>query len=126
MHYNNPLFKEEYLQGRECTIAYDMDSSNHVWLIENGAYIQFDLIESRYKDRGLEEVSLMKTKQRHLVKAEEKQKTQAEVDLAKAIGVIAESSAECLHPSIKGIRNNRKREQIRTHKNHVKEVESNV
>ena len=126
MHYHNPLFKEEYLQGRECTIAYDMDNSNHVWLIENGAYIQFDLIESRYKDRGLEEVSLMKTKQRHLVKAEEKQKTQAEVDLAKAIGVIAESSAECLHPSIKGIRNNRKREQIRTHKNHVKEVESNV
>lgn len=30
MHYHNALFKEEYLQGKECEIAYDMDSSNHV------------------------------------------------------------------------------------------------
>lgn len=126
MHYHNPLFKEEYLQGKECEVAYDMDSSNHVWLIENGAYIQFDLIESRYRDKGLDEVLQMKTKQRKLVKTEEKQKTQAEVDLAKAIQLIAETSTECARPSIKGIRNNRQREQMRTHKNHVKEVASNV
>lgn len=103
-----------------------MDSSNHVWLIENGVYIQFDLIESRYRDKCLDEVSQMKTKQRKLVKVEEKQKTQAEVDLAKAIQLIAETSTECVKPSIKGIRNNRQREQMRTHKNHVKEVASNV
>ena len=126
MHYHNPLFKEEYLQGKECEVAYDMDSSNHVWLIENGAYIQFDLIESRYRDKGLDEVLQMKTKQRKLVKTEEKQKTQAEVELAKAIQVIAETSTECAKPSIKGIRNNRQREQMRAHKNHVKEVASNV
>ena len=126
MHYHNPLFKEEYLQGKECEVAYDMDSSNHVWLIENGAYIQFGLIESRYRDKGLDEVLQMKTKQRKLVKTEEKQKTQAEVELAKAIQVIAETSTECAKPSIKGIRNNRQREQMRAHKNHVKEVASNV
>lgn len=103
MHYHNPLYKEEYLQGIECEVAYDMDSSNHVWLIENGAYIQFDLIESRYRDKGLDKVSLMKIKQRKLVKVEEKQKTQAEVDLAKAIQLIAETSTECARPSIKGM-----------------------
>lgn len=126
MHYHNALFKEEYLQGRECEVAYNMDSSNHVWLIENGAYIQFDLIESRYRDKGLEDVSDMKSRQRELVRKEQRQKTQAEVDLTKAIQLIADSSRKDFSPSIKGIRSNRQKEQMRTHKNHVKEVAANV
>lgn len=63
LHYHNPLFNEEYLQGKECTVAYDMDNSNHIWLIENGAYIQFDLIEKRFHGKGLDDVSFMKSKQ---------------------------------------------------------------
>ena len=65
--------------------------SNHIWLIENGAFIQFDLIESRYRSKGLEDVSDMKSRQRELVRKEQRQKTQAEVDLTKAIQLIADS-----------------------------------
>lgn len=54
-----------------------MDSSNHIWFIENGAYIQFDLIEKRFQGKGLDDVSSMKSKQRELVKRVSKQKTQA-------------------------------------------------
>lgn len=126
MHYHNPLFREEYLQGKECEVAYDMDNSNHIWLIENGVFIQFDLIESRYRDKGLEDVSDMKSRQRELVRKEQRQKTQAEVDLTKAIQLIADSSRKDFSPSIKGIRSNRQKEQMRTHKNHVKEVAENV
>ena len=125
LHYHNPLFREEYLQGKECEVAYDMDSSNHIWLIENGKYIQFDLIESRFMGKGLDDVTLMKSKQRELVKREAQQKTQAEVDLAKAIQLIANSATINTQPSTKGIRNNRQREQIKTHKKYAGEVVAN-
>ena len=126
LHYHNPLFREEYLQGKECVVAFDMDSSNHIWLIENGKYIQFDLIESRFMDKGLDDVALMKSKQRELVKREGKQKTQAEVDLTKAIQLIADSCVVQVQPSTKGIRSNRQREQVKQHKNYVGEVIANV
>jgi len=122
LHYHNALYKENYLQGKECTVAYDMDSSNVVWLLENGAYIKFDLIEKRFLDKGLEDVKLMKSRQKELVKKEQPQKTQAEIDLMKAIQVIADSTSSQGKPSVKGIRNNRQREQIREHKNYVGEV----
>lgn len=126
LHYHNPLYKEEYLQGKECTVAYDMDSSNAIWLIENGAYIQFDLIESRFKDKNLYEVQDMKERQRKLVKEEQGTKTQAEIDLAKSIQMIADLASNKTQPSIKGIRDNRKREQIKEHKHHMKEVMADV
>ena len=126
LHYHNPLFREEYLQSKECVVAFDMDSSNHIWMIENGKYIQFDLIESRFMDKGLNDVALMKSKQRELVKREGKKKTQAEVDLTKAIQLIADSCVVQVQPSTKGIRSNRQREQAKTHKKYVGEVVANV
>lgn len=126
LHYHNVLYREEYLQGKECTVAYDRDSANHIWLIENGAYIKFDLIESRFKDKDLENVGVMKSKQRELVKREAKLKTQAEIDLTKSIQMIADLASNKTEPTVKGIRDNRKREQIKEHKNHMKEVMAHV
>lgn len=126
LHYHNKLYKEEYLRGNECDVAFDPDSSNRVWVIQNGMYIQFDLIESRFKDKTLDNVQSMKNKQKDLVKREQKEKTQAEVDLIRHIENIAESASNNIKPSIKNIRNNRKREQIKEHKHHVKEVMNNV
>lgn len=126
LHYHNVLYKEEYLQGKECTVAYDRDSANHVWLIKNGAYIQFDLIESRFKDKDLEDVGAMKSKQRELVRREAKLKTQAEIELTKSIQTIADLAFNKTKLTVKGIRDNRKREQIKEHKHHIKEVMTNV
>lgn len=126
MHYHNKLYKEEYLRGNECIIAFDSDSTNRVWVIENGAYIQFDLIERRFKDKTLDNVQSMKNKQKDLVRREQKEKIQAEVDLIRHIENIAESVSNNIKPSIKNIRNNRNREQIKEHKHHVKEVMNNV
>ena len=126
LHYHNPLFKEEYLQGKECKVAYDMDNSSYIWLIENGAYIQFDLIEKRFQDKGIEDVMTMKNRQKELVKKVRPQKTQAEIDLARAIQLIADTKIVQSEPSIKGIRSNRKREQIKQHRNLGKEVVTNV
>ena len=68
----------------------------------------------------------MKKKQRDLVKREQKEKTQAEVDLIRHIENIAESASNNIKPSIKNIRNNRNREQMKEHKHHVREVMDNV
>ena len=110
------------MEGHSCEVAYDTDSSNRVWMIENGSYIQFDLTESRFKDKSLEAVAGMKSRQRQLVKAEQENKTQAEIDLARSIRLITDSAKKNENVSIKNIRENRKKEEIKVHKNHVREV----
>ncbi len=122
LFYHNRLYQEDYLEGRSCEVAYDPDSSNRVWLIENGSYIQFELIQSRFKNKSLEAVAGMKSKQRHLVKAEQENKTQAEIDLARSIRLITDGVKKNENVSIKNIRENRKKEEIKAHKNHVREA----
>lgn len=120
--YHNKLYQEAYLEGRSCEVAYDPDSSNRVWMIENGSYIQFDLTQSRFKNKSLEAVEGMKAKQRQLVKAEQENKTQAEIDLARSIRLITDGAKKNENVSIKNIRENRKKEEIKVHKNHVREA----
>lgn len=124
MHYHNSLYREQYLDGKECEAAYDPDMSNMVWLLEKGTYIPFELIETRFKDMEVEKIRLLKEKQRKIVKEEVAGRTQAEIDLARSIGAIVEcvELRELETPSIKNIRNNRKQEQRKTHKHLAKEV----
>ena len=122
LHYHNNLYRESYLEGKECLVAYDPDSANNVWVIENGSFINFELIESRFKNKTLDDVTNMKLKQRQIVKKEEKNKTQAEIDLARNIQLIADMASEKDSPSIKNIRENRQAEQLKSHKNFVKEA----
>lgn len=126
MHYHNQLFREQYLQGKECVVVYDPDDTGRVWLIEKGGYIPFELIESRFKDKRLKDVEDMKQQQRELVKQETANRTQAEIDLVGHIQVIANKTVGEGHSSVKDIRGNRKKEQSRTHKNLVKEAVKNV
>lgn len=122
LHYHNNLYRESYLERKECLVAYDPDSSNYVWVIENGAFIRFELIETRFKNKSIDDVESMKLKQRQIVKKEEKNKTQAEIDLARNIKLIADMASGKDSPSIKNIRENRQVEQLKSHKNFVKEV----
>ena len=96
-------------------VAYNPDDVSHVWLVENGSYINFELIESRYRDKSLLEVESLQTEQKELVKAFSDANTQAQIDLANFIETIASTAASEGNTSIKGIRSNRKREQAKTH-----------
>ena len=80
------------------------------------------LTQSRCKKKSLEAVADMKSKQRHLVKAEQENKTQAEIDLARSIRLITDGVKKNENVSIKNIRENRKKEEIKVHKNHVREA----
>ena len=126
MHYHNINYREQYLNGKECLAAYNPDNVCQIWLIENGSYIPFDLIESRYREKNLTGVQEMKQRQRDLVRQEAENKTQAEIDLAGHIGVIAGTTGEQRKPSVKNIRANREKEQRKLHKDLGKEVTVNV
>lgn len=121
MHYHNANYREQYLQGKECVVAYNQENVGKVWLIENGCFVPFDLIESRFKDKDLCEVLDMKEKQKGLLKKEGEDKLQAEIDLARKIGVVV-SLSDPGTGSIKDIRKNRKREQHKNHKDLIGEV----
>ena len=126
MHYHNKLFREQYLNGKECIVAYNPDNVCQIWLIENGVYIPFDLIESRFREKDLTGVQAMKQRQRELIRQETENRTQAEIDLAGHISAVAGASGGQKKPSIKNIRTNREKEQKRLHKDFGKEVAVNA
>lgn len=103
------------------TVAYNPEDVSYVWVLENGNYVRFTLIESRYKGKDLTEVREMQDSQSELTGKEKEQKIQAEIDLANHIQVIV-SHKEQSNGKIRNIRQNRKREQEKRHKDFTKGV----
>ena len=60
IRYRNISYKDEYLEGKKVIVAYDSNDVSKVFLIENGNYIEFELIEKELKDKTLEEVGVIK------------------------------------------------------------------
>ena len=120
MRYRHDNYTEKYLTGGTVTVAYNPENTSYVWLLENGSYIRFELIESRYRNKNMEEVESIKTGQKTIIKAFTKEQTQAQVDLVNHIEMIAFTTDYRGQTKIKGIRENRQKEQIKTHKNYVK------
>ena len=53
-------FTEEYLTGGDCVVSYSPDDVSRVWLLDQGGYIEFKLIESRYEGKSLQTVEELK------------------------------------------------------------------
>ena len=116
MRYKCDGYTEEYLCGGEVTVAYNPDDVSFIWLVDEGKYIRFELIESRYKTKNLSEVQVSKTKQKELVKAANSANIQAKIELVDYIETITAAVVKNQKDtSIKGIRDNRRREQANTH-----------
>ena len=122
MHYKNDSFKEKYLSGGEAIVAYDPDNSNYVWVIEKGEYIRFDLIESRFKDKSVQDVQLVHDSTKLLIKSESHNRLQSEIDLASHIQSIVETTAVSTDTNIKRIKDTRITETLKDHKEHAKEA----
>ena len=125
LRYKHDGFTERYLNGGTVTVAYNPEDVSEIWLIENGIYTLFTLIESRFCGKGTQEVEVMKESQKAAVKATTAANTQAKIDLVKHISVVVASAANQGNTSIKGIRDNRRREQRKTHIDYVKEGAAN-
>ena len=121
MRYHCEGYAEQYLRGNIVTAAYNPDDVSYVWLIENGEYIRFELIESRYEGKSLAAVQDMQNSQKEVVKSVSEENLQAKIELAEHIQAISSKADRKADVNLKNIRNTRKREQDKAHIDYVKE-----
>lgn len=120
LRYKNDEFTERYLNGGTATVAYNPDDVSEVWLVEKGKYSPFTLIESRFKGKDISGVESIKASQKGIVKANQAANIQAKIDLVNHIDIVAASATNQGNTNIKGVKDNRKREQRKTHIDYVK------
>ena len=119
-------YTQRYLSGDYVTVAYNPEDVSQVWLFEDGKYIPFDLIEGRYAYKTIGEVEEMRAKQKDLVKEVERELLQAQIDHVSHIEYVVDAKPTRKgETTIKGVIENRRKEQSRTHKDYVKEVKLN-
>ena len=53
MRYHCDGYTEQYLKGDEVAVAYNPEDVTSVWLLENGIYTKFTIIESRFEGKDL-------------------------------------------------------------------------
>ena len=120
LRYRNDSYTERYLQGGTATVAYNPNDVSQVWLIDNGVYIPFSLIERRYDGMALSAVDMMMANKKSLVKAIETEHRQAQINLANDITLIGNSVMKHDITNIKRVRENRQREQMESHIDYLK------
>lgn len=92
------------------------------WLIDNGHYVRFDAIESRFMDMSFEQIEELRNKQRNIVLAEMESSLQAEIDLSNHIEAVVSATSRQQDVQIKKIRQTRRKEQEKVHKDFTKEA----
>ena len=97
LRYRADGFTEEYLGGGECTVAYDPDDVSVVWLLRDGAYTVFEIIEKAYSGKTEAEVAAIKTAKKALSQKYERTKLEAQLQLASEIQTIAQIGYERKH-----------------------------
>ena len=120
LRYRHDDYTEAFLSGGEVTVSYNPEDVTEVWIIDQGEYVPFILIESRFSGKNLDAVRSMQRGRKQIVNAANANHLQAQIDLAEHIQVIANKGKQT-DVDIKGTRNTRKREQARTHIDFVKE-----
>ena len=120
LRYKHDDYTESYLSGGEVTVAYNPEDVTEIWLLDDGQYVPFTLIESRFSGKTLAAVQTIQKARKQTVHAATAENLQAQIDLAEHIQVIA-SKGKQTDVGIKNIRSTRKRERARTHIDFVKE-----
>ena len=121
LRYHRDGYKDHYLKGGDCTVAFNPDDVSHVWLKTDAGYEEFKLIETMHTGKTLAQVSEMKKSQEALVRNEAEAALQAKIQLMAFIENAAAQSTPSEKTSIKGIREKRQTERRRKHKN-IEEV----
>ena len=121
LRYHREGYTEQYLSGGDVTVAYNPEDVSSVWVLEDGSYIEFTIIESRYQGRDLTAVQELQTSQRDIARGAIRDNLQAQINLAQHIEAIAGSGAGRGDVHMKNIRSTRRREQTKNHRDYMKE-----
>ncbi|MDE6853181.1 MAG: Mu transposase C-terminal domain-containing protein, partial [Lachnospiraceae bacterium] len=115
-------FTEKYLNGGDAAVAYNPESADAVYLLQNGEFIEFHLIESRYSGKSFEEIKEMQGKQRAIVGEAVHNNLQGRIDLASHVERIVGGKERSEDINLKEIRKNKKKAREERHRNFVEEV----
>ena len=115
-------FTEKYLGGGEGRVAYNPESSDTVYLLEDGNFIEFYLIESRFQGKGFEEIKGMLDAQKAIVEKAIHQNLQGRVDLASHIEKIVNGKEKSDDVNLKEVRKTRRRAVKERHRDFMEEV----
>lgn len=89
LRYKAEGFQDEYLDGNKVEAAYNPDNVNQIYLLGNGVYTEFRLIETRYADTTFEVAQEMKQVQKKKLADEKEAQLLAKIHLAEHIEAIA-------------------------------------
>lgn len=121
VRYKNKNFSEQYLSNKEVSVAYNPDDSGYVWLIDNGEYIKFELIESRFQNKNFKEIEEMKSIKKDIIRSVASEDLQARICLGAYIETIANNSNRS-NSNLQDIGNNKIKEKQKIHKNYTEKV----
>lgn len=117
-------FTEEYLNGGDAVAAYNPESADAVYLLQNGEFIEFRLIESRFFGKNFEQIREMQGKQRAIVGDAVHNNLQGRIDLASHVERIVGGRERIEDVNLKEIRKTKKKAKEDRHRNFVEEVEN--
>lgn len=122
MRYHCDGYTEQYLNGGEITVAYNPDDVTFVWVVDNGTYIEFTIIESRFEGKDLTAVQSLQMSQKSITREVRRDNLQAQIGLARHIETISNNVRNSIDVNIQNIRDTRKQEQNKRHRNYMKGV----
>lgn len=105
-------------------LLFDAWSYSSLWLIDNGEYIKFELIESRFQNKNFKEIEEMKSIKKDIIRSVASEDLQARIGLGAYIETIANNSNRS-NSNLQDIGNNKIKEKQRIHKNYTEEVNTN-
>ncbi len=107
LRYKSYGFTNDYLKGGDVVVAYDPYNVGHVWLMREGKFFKFELIEKFFEEMSLEEVDKYKNKE--IGKEVLEEELESEIKLSNDIENVVKF-VRVKDIKIKGIRNNRYKE----------------
>lgn len=113
LHYYNANYKEHCLRRDSGIVAYNPDDVSVVWLIENGDFVPFELIEIQFSGKTLNDVSRHMAMKKEAIEAAQSDNLQARLDLIARIETISSLASKSGETKIRGVRKNRARERSR-------------
>ncbi len=122
LRYKHDGYTERYLQGGVAVVAYTPEDVSFVWLLENGIFTRFSLINTRFREMNIDRVGEILGEQKALENACSTQNLQARIDLANHIQTVANTTSPSDDTGIQHIWQTRKQEQRRTHRDYTKET----
>ncbi len=113
LRYRADGYTERFLRGGECTVAYDPERTSCIWLIENGNYTKFTLIDKQYDDRSFEAAHNDMVRSSNYIKSFEADSMQARVSLINDIQAVAKQCAARTDINLTAVRKTRSKEKIK-------------